>query len=698
MKNRNRIPFGKKIKYLLDDFVSRGFLAQVALLAGTALALTLLFGIVAVWLGEPDYTEGYWTSLMHMIDQGTITGDEVGTDNYFIFMLLVTFIGMAFTSTIIAIVNNAIQDKLNELKKGHSGVIERNHLVVLGFDENTYTICREVVEGNRLIGERVCLVVADDLPKEEMEHSTKEFHGGSRQFFEKSSRQREKDKNIKIIFRSGDLVSENTFSICAAEHARAIVINRENDLETIRILLSLVAYLKKKHAYLSDENMPSVVALIHDRNNLTAAKAAAGIAFGKEPGNKGENEYKVRIMDSGETLGRLFAQSCVTQGLPFVMDGLFNYRGASIRIEKGEVPRNGEDAGPFSGKSLSEIALMVSEAIPLGFARKAEGKPVSILLNPPEEVRYTRDDRLIYLSENPALVTGEKENVPPVGTAAAGKAEECRKIRNFLLIGWSESLPGMLGIVGERCAEGSMVNIISAGGGAEEAEESAFGCREYICEDPYRWENVERILEENAAWFDRSTPEHLTNIILLSVDGAEKMISDERVTVLLLNLRNYLQYRKITDVSITSEMHLPQNQMLVQNNSSNDFVVASQIANRMMAQIAEDPRKYYIIEELLKQRGGVIELHPLSDYVDVSKEFNFEGVFRAALGKDAEKREIPLGWIRIGREEICSEEQNEDRPRLVLNPTKEEREQICPGGGYSNVRLVVLADGLHRER
>lgn len=691
MKNRNRIPLGKKIKYMLDEFVSRGFLAQVALLAGTALALTLLFGIVAVWLGKPNYTEGYWTSLMHMIDQGTITGDEVGTDNYFVFMLIVTFIGMAFTSTIIAIVNNAIQDKLNELKKGHSGVVEQDHLVVLGFDENTYTICREVVEGNRLVGERVCLVVADDLPREEMEHSTKEFRGGHGQFFEKSSQQREKEKNIRIIFRSGDPVSENTFSICAVEHAKAVVINRENDLETIRILLALIAYLKKKHAYLSDEQMPSVVALIHEKNNLTAAKVAAGISFGNSSENRTPNDYRIRVMYSREILGRLFAQACVNQGLPFVMDGLFNYRGASIRLEKGDGTESGT-GNPFLGKNLAEITSMVSGSIPMGFVRKSEKKTAEILLGPSAEVRYSEADRLIYLSESPALVLKEREKVPPVGVAVSGKPEVLKRKRNFLLIGRTETLGGMLKIVNGRCTEGSAVNIISSGTSSlPRTEVGDFSCREFCSEDPYRWENVQKILDENSGWFDQASPEHLTNIILLSEDGTEKNLADEKVTVILLNLRKYLKDRNITDISIISEMRLPKNQMLVQNNSSNDFVVASEITNRMMAQIAEDPRKYYIIEELLKQRSGVIELHPLTDYVDVSQEFNFEGVFCSAAGTGEQKRVIPLGWIRIGREETYPEEQADDRPRLVLAPTKEEREQIYPGGTYSNYRLVVLA-------
>jgi len=33
----------------------------------------------------------------------------------------------------------------------------------------------------------------------------------------------------------------------------------------------------------------------------------------------------------------------------------------------------------------------------------------------------------------------------------------------------------------------------------------------------------------------------------------------------------------------------------------------------------------------------------------------------------------------------------DDRARLVLAPLKEEREQVYPGGSYSNYRLVVLA-------
>jgi len=692
-KKRFGFPLRKKIKYILDDFISQGFWAQILLLAGASIVLTLLFGVVTMKLGGENYTESYWTSLMHMIDQGTITGDETGTDSYFMFMLFVTVIGMAFTGTIIALITSGLQNKLNELREGHSGIIEKDHVVILGFDDNVLTICREIVEGGHMNGERICLVIADDLPKEEMEHAWKAFRNGPQHSFEAPGEKKKRERKIRVIFRSGDPVSENTLSICAVQNARSVVINREKDPETIRILLGLASCLKKNNSYLNDSRMPSIIALIHEQDNLSAARAAAGISSGEGAGAKQQD--RIQLIHDGAILEQLFSQACIQQGLPFVMDGLFNYRGSSIRIESDREFRNGDEEHPFTGKNLAEISAMVTDSIPLGFIGKRTEDGIRVRLNPSETVRYQQGDRLIYLSEKDGLHLGEQEAIEPEGVPAGCITREKREIRNFLLIGWSNVVPGILSNVHERSTEGSTVTILAKDPKRPEGMENcAFTVRILPCDEPYRWSSVKSILDANRFLFDRADNRSLTNIILLSEDETDAAAADDNVMLLLLNLRQYLKEKGCTDINVISEMRLPQNQMLLQENSSSDYVVATEISNRIIAQITDDLRKHDIIKELLNQEHTLIKLHPLSDYVDLSHPFNFEGVFRAAVAMEKEtgESEIPLGWLRIGQsgEGMCRVES--DRPKLVLNPRKTDLEKVYPGGNYDNYRLIVLTE------
>jgi len=680
MNKKNRYPLRKKLKYVLDDFISKGFWAQILLLAGTSFLLTLSFGVITMNLCEETYTEGYWISLMHMLDQGTITADEVGTDAYFMFMLLVTFIGMAFTSTIIAIISSSIQGKLEELKKGHSGIIEKDHVVILGFDENANTISREIIEGSRVNRERVCLVIADDLPKEEMEHDFKEYNVG-RQFIEKASQKRKNDKRNKILFRSGDPVSDNTLSVCAVHRAKAVVINRENDTETIRIILALAAYLKKNNAYLTSKKMPNIIALIHDRYNLSAAMAAAELSSDQD-GSRPQNQHKIQILHDGNMLEKLFVRTCVQQGLPYVVDALFNYRGSSIRIEGDGVSYDGDD-NPFIGKTLTDIANILVTSIPLGFIKAEADNQSRVLLNPSEDIRYQPGDRLIYLSEEAGLLLGEREHAEVTGMPAIRRNASKKIIRNFLLIGCSEKFSGMLKNVSESCPEGSSVSaIISESMRIDLSENADFTA--VRCDDPYNWNSIRRILDEKAFWLDENDSRHLTNIVLLSRNIPDKQAADEEVMMLLLNIRQYLKEKGNAYISITSEMRLTQNQILLQKNSGNDFVVSSEITNHMIAQITDDPRKYSVISELLEQKNALIELHRISDYVDVSQQFNFECVFRTA----SEGKEIPLGWICVSQDSDVTD----DCAKLALNPSKEQLEKCLPAGSYDNYRLIVLTN------
>lgn len=693
--NNGRFPLTKKIKYMLDDFISRGFLAQAFLLAVTSIILTLLFGLIAMEFGEERYVEGYWTSLMHMIDQGTITGDERGTDAYFMFMLFVTFVGMAFTSTIIAIISSAIQGKLEQLQKGYTPVAECDHVVVLGADENAYTICHEIIEGCKIEGQNVCIVVADKQSREEMEHGLKECRADQK-VTEKPDEYSSRKCRIKTVFRSGDPMSENTLEICAVSTARAVVINRENDLETIRILLSLASYLKKNGAYLEDDNMPSVVAVIHDSDNMTAAMEAAEISpDGDITSVKKKNLNRIQIVQDEKMLDSLLAHTCVQPGFPVVVEEMFTYAGASVYIEPERNASDAENSSAFEGKTFFEISDMLTGSIPLGLIRETSPGKTEVVLNPPEDTRYASGDSLIYLSKENNLYTEGQNRAEPVGKPVRCSEKEKKTKRNFLFVGSNRELNGIIGSLGGSCENNSTVYVIADEPlEMSQIENTRFSFDTVLCDNPYKWSAVNKIFQEKNFWFSPDDSRRLTNIVLLSPDDTEKHEADEKVTALLLNIRQHLKANGHTDISITTEMHLPKNQNLLKKNIWNDFVVATEITNRMIAQITDEPRKNSVVEAMFENGKTAIELNKLSDYIDTTREFNFECVFRSAKYKDtiASTNEIPLGWIRLNQQTDTEQSDESRNNEIVLNPTREQLDKIYSPGSYDNYRLVVLSD------
>jgi len=354
MKKRKGFPVGKKIKYLLDNFISKGFFAQILLLAGTSVLLNIILAFVGLRLGEPNYIDSYWTVLMHLLDQGTITAESGRSGEFFRFMLVVTFVGMAITGTIIALITTAIQSKLALLRKGHSAIFKRGHVLILGFDGNACAVYRHI-DGDT--------VIADNLPKEDMEAAVREY------LFNLDPSK--KPPKMKVLLRSGAPSSENTLAICAAENAKAIFINAPDDPAAIHTLMAVVSYLRRQHVCHEEGKMPFIVAYIRDSQNLAAAKAAC------------DGESNILLLDDNAISGGLFARICAYQGLSLVCDRLF----AGVHVcEDSETP-------PESSLTLG--------------AAKENGE-----LCPADD-----SGRAVYLLEDAAPSTEAEESLPASGTA-----------------------------------------------------------------------------------------------------------------------------------------------------------------------------------------------------------------------------------------------------------------------------------------
>ena len=697
----------KWLNYKFDGYITRGFRAQFVLLFIVILFIVLIFGIIAGLLSSDlSLGKAIWQSLMHILDQGTITGDETVDFGYIVIMLIVTFLGMAFTGTIVGIINNAISEKLDALKKGHSQIIETGHIVIIGFDENIYTLISQMEESNRNWTGNKKIVIVDNMPKEDMEHFVKEHDQSMRPVGEDGYIRNKKKKNRNIIFRSGSIVSENTYTMASIEKARAIIINDDDDFNVIRVMLAVVSYLKKHNAY-DSETMPAIVSLMHEKENITAAEIAAGVEPDSASKIGKSDNTKVRVLYFEDILAHIFAQVCRQPGLSWVISEIFNYENAEIYIEA--VKRSGEILEKdFIGKSFGEISEMMKNSIAIGIQRDTE-----IILNPnPRTEIFKAGDKIIHLAEDDnriELISDiDKEKI----YVNVKQKEEETKPYNLLVFGWSVPLPEIIHEIDDYAVGGGTVRILTR---HKSEDEATTVCPYYkkrrskkakrgvddigelihlkrIHEDPidpYDWENVKAHLEQEGVWTD---PQKMpTDILILCQDGIDRIEADERAAVLLLNIRHYLSEKKLDkEINITTEMNLPENQVLLQHTSVNDFIVGSEIANRMMVQVANNTCIYSIFTELLNDDGAEIYLKDLKEYVtDINGEFSFKDIERAARSRvdlpGESKQEIALGWIKFG--------DNIEKPEVVLNPTGDCRTKKFPEKIQGeNIKIVVLAN------
>ena len=169
MSTPNRHPFSARLRYAFDNYMARG---TVALIFGLFLLSLLIIVVVSIARSNTgtlqqsadtqgiDLAEMLWRSMLRTLDPGTMGGDT-GTIPFVLSMLLVTLGGIFVISTLIGVLSSGIEGKLDELRKGHSKVLESNHTVILGWSRQIFEIISEIVLANANQRRQHIVVLAD---------------------------------------------------------------------------------------------------------------------------------------------------------------------------------------------------------------------------------------------------------------------------------------------------------------------------------------------------------------------------------------------------------------------------------------------------------------------------------------------------------------------------------------------------------
>lgn len=155
----------EKFNYWFDNRMAKGSLGFIRFLIVASVVLAVLIAGLMVWLGvdgENDHAGVFWDSIATVIN-AWMPYSEDGNFGYLILMSVNAIAGMLFTSVLIGIITSAIEEKLVDLKQGNSAVIEKDHVVVLGFHPGEYTLLNQLI----LAAEDtpMCIVLGADLER-----------------------------------------------------------------------------------------------------------------------------------------------------------------------------------------------------------------------------------------------------------------------------------------------------------------------------------------------------------------------------------------------------------------------------------------------------------------------------------------------------------------------------------------------------
>lgn len=598
-----------RFAYWFDNKMAGGTGALIKLLSIVAAVTVLIIGILIALAGY-GLGDGLFISVTHLMDPGTVAGDDTSHVVFTICMLLVTFFGILLTSTLIGIICNAIDEKVTDLRRGKSVVVEEGHVIVLGSAGGLYTIISELIEANSNHPREALVIMDDKDTKDVMEDKI------NARFPDK--------KTTQIICRCGNITDVTDLSVCSFDTCMSVIINAESDAITLKSILAVTSILKECH-----NDKAYVTAVVRNEQNKEAAELAG----------KGY----VEILSYNDVLSRIIAHTSRYAGLSLVYTDLFDMDGSEFYIEehKGAV-----------GKTIRDLNRYFPESIVVGFVTAED----EILLNPEPDYTAKPGDRLILFAEDDGV--SRMDASPAVvreDTVTSHYVKEPLETIDMVIIGYNSKLKRILSEEDNYVGKGSHVLIALSEAQADKVDilnELSFTNFEFdikVC-DIYNRSELEKIIKPGM------------RVLVLADDNEEMDLEtiekkDAQILLILLQLR-YLSENRGYNLNVTTEMLRVENQELARYTSVNDFVISSNITSLIVTQICQERELKQIFEELLKEEGSEIYVRPAGNYVQLATPTDIYTACDAA----GRHREVFIGYR--------TKDSDTGEFRMITNPPK----------------------------
>lgn len=645
-----------RLRYKFDTFMAKGggsiFKALTAVFIVTFLVIGLLRG--ALLMVAPDITlqhdeVGFWGNLyitfLEITDPGNMAQDIYSGAGYKVFAVLAGLAGIVMLSALIAFITTAMDQKLYELKRGRSKVIEEDHTLILGWNEQRIAeILRELVIANESEKD-ACVVILADQDKEVMDDILRLRVRAT--------------GSTRIVTRSGDVSSLVNLDMVSLESCSSVIIlascddtdsderKATSDAKAIQTVLATMGH------DVNDNDMSVVVEIFNPTHREIVRSSFPD---------------HVVTVNTSDILAKLLVQTSRSVGLSLVYNEVLSFDGCELYFYDAE----------WGGSTFGEIAYRFPDGVPMGI-RNAGGE---ISMNPdPKRILEPTDEVLILADDDSTIELMTKPVALPADYELSGRRQE-QRVERELMIGWSFKSAAIIREFADYIVEGSQIHVLLKNPGAEQVaqidalneelgsievallQKDCLNIEDLMSVKPFQYDNI-IILAGNA-----------TNET--EVDAAR--VDSENIVALLLLRRIFSQYpNESKDTKLITEILDSQNDALVAKAGVQDVIISNRLVSMIMAQISESRDIEKVYDDIFQEDGSEIYLKPAHLY--------FEGLPAEASFADmmaiAQKRsEVCIG-IKIAANKFDKAKNN----GITLIPEKNTVYDLQP-----NDCFVVLAE------
>jgi hypothetical protein len=375
----------ENIRYLIDQAFAHKFVGQFLLFITLVTTVTLI-GITAMFFGlfseenagirsiPRDIDAGFWDSLWWSVNQVMrLKGFEQAygaTGPVLAYSLFLSIMGLVVFSVLISLINNTMRSRIEALRKGDTQVLERDHVLLLGWNNKVFSILQQLARLKPGVKVVILAPREIDIMQEQLRVAGI------------------KRENIKVILRSGTPSNHGELDRVAVDQAASVIVlaTDADDSETIKTMVLLTV---RQDWYGEPPVLTSEIAL---EQNYELAKIAA--------------RNRLHIISSSRVISKVIVQTVRNPGLAAVYSELFSPDGNSVHVLG--IPE-------CTDRPIADIAHGLKDAIPLGITwdeqrenrvRHAAG------LNPEPDYEVADDERLVLLTRGLPVTCSMPDRIP----------------------------------------------------------------------------------------------------------------------------------------------------------------------------------------------------------------------------------------------------------------------------------------------
>ncbi|CAF0971934.1 unnamed protein product [Rotaria sordida] len=639
------------IKYKFDSLFAHGLLFIIPLLTIISVFIILIFSIIYYYTERTDnYEDALWQTFTRILDPCAAADDE-GLKHRIISGIVI-LCGLVIVAILIGAIVTFMEEKLHELKKGRTTVIEKNHTIILGWSPKIFDIINELIIANEN-QRNPSIVILTSKDNSEVQYMIKDKINNSR--------------NTRIIYRNGNPMSINDLHKLSLNQARSIIILAPEinnpDVRIIKTILAIRNNPRRTNIHFH------IVAEIKERINLEAAMIA------------GEDEALFVYAD--EIIARIIAQSCRQSGLSIILSTLLSFQNAEIyfKHESALVGRTFYDA-VFAYNKCSVIGLMLSDGTVKIFPR------LTTIINTDDQIIVIAedDDQIILPSDYLLHINNEysgstsssliNHNTVLLSNPMTRRAT--KKIERNLLLGWNNKAPLIAKELDTYVARGSELHILT----------NSDIITQFINEQLVNELTKQKIFVHSGSLINKFDLEKLNlfsydYVILLANEDSEQQNlieeADAECLICLLYLQNIIdKSNNEKTFSIVAEMYDIRNCQLANTTCADDFIVSPNLISKYISQLSENKNIKKVYDVLLTADGPEIYLCLASMFVPLETPISYYQILQETLKYQC----LAIGYRLM--------KYLHDETRffgIVLNPDKQE--QIIFS---QNDKIIILAE------